>query len=614
MHIRKCTIENFRGITKGEISFGERCLLVGENNVGKTTILEALNLALGPDRTNGPDAIDEHDFNCDNYIAAAEEAPPEIRIEVILDQLSPEIHSRYRGCLELWNEAESRCYTAAEQAELPENAAEHYVLRIGFRGWYDSDEDEFRYETFFCSSAEENERKLLSKADKRRIGFLYLRSLRTATRAASLQRGSLLDILLGLRNARPKVWEEVLKKLREIGNGLETDPAFKNVLTDVETRIQKYLPKRSAEPWKNTLFVSDLTRRELRSVMTYFMENTPGGGHFLPFNHLGSGATNVLVLALLATIAEEKENVIFAMEEPETALPPYTQRRVLNEIIKLSAQTIVTSHSPYVAERFLKHDIQVLAKSADGVVTAASIKDAQGVDPKRLRQDFRIRYAEGLVSNAVLIAEGPSDRSALSEVNRRLADVENTQFMDLDVLGVTIVDAEGKDGIPKVAKFFGGLKLRLFAMSDSVDPTLATAIQNSTEWYLNLPQKSLEKLLADESSHAHRMAFLKAMQNRSDYPRHVALPSNESDEAAWLACFEDVLKQRKGEEYAALFIADLPLSALPPTLVKAVVTVSTRVSDCLIPATDPIVSLLQPAASDLIQPAAAQPLDASTPA
>src|SRR5262249_23009704 len=125
MLIRKCTINNFRGISKADLSFEERCLLVGENNVGKTTILEALNLALGPDRINGPDAIDEHDFNCDNYNIPAEGGePPEIRIEVTLDNLSPEIHSRYRGCLELWNESERRCYTADEQAELPENTPE----------------------------------------------------------------------------------------------------------------------------------------------------------------------------------------------------------------------------------------------------------------------------------------------------------------------------------------------------------------------------------------------------------------------------------------------------------------------------------------------------------
>ena len=38
--------------------------------------------------------------------------------------------------------------------------------------------------------------KLFRKKDKRNCGFLYLRTLRTGSRALSLERGSLLDIIL----------------------------------------------------------------------------------------------------------------------------------------------------------------------------------------------------------------------------------------------------------------------------------------------------------------------------------------------------------------------------------------------------------------------------------
>ena len=53
-------------------------------------------------------------------------------------------------------------------------------------------------------------------------------------------------------------------------------------------------------------------------------------GHSVPFPRLGTGSINLLVFALLTVIAElkEKQSVIFAMEEPEIALPPEKQRRV----------------------------------------------------------------------------------------------------------------------------------------------------------------------------------------------------------------------------------------------------------------------------------------------
>jgi putative ATP-dependent endonuclease of the OLD family len=63
--------------------------------------------------------------------------------------------------------------------------------------------------------------------------------------------------------------------------------------------------------------------------------------------------------------------VIFAMEEPETAIPPYAQKRIVHELRKLSAQSLFTSHSPYVLEEFALDETVVLARSAAGELTQA---------------------------------------------------------------------------------------------------------------------------------------------------------------------------------------------------------------------------------------------------
>lgn len=44
--------------------------MVGTNNVGKSTICEALDLVLGPDRLNRFPPIDEHDFYNGFYLTA----------------------------------------------------------------------------------------------------------------------------------------------------------------------------------------------------------------------------------------------------------------------------------------------------------------------------------------------------------------------------------------------------------------------------------------------------------------------------------------------------------------------------------------------------------------
>ena len=50
MQIADLRIENFRGIRTGHILFGPHTVSIGQNNCGKTTVIEALAVLFGPDR------------------------------------------------------------------------------------------------------------------------------------------------------------------------------------------------------------------------------------------------------------------------------------------------------------------------------------------------------------------------------------------------------------------------------------------------------------------------------------------------------------------------------------------------------------------------------------
>lgn len=50
MQIADLRIENFRGIRTGHILFGPHTVSIGQNNCGKTTVIEALAVLSGPDR------------------------------------------------------------------------------------------------------------------------------------------------------------------------------------------------------------------------------------------------------------------------------------------------------------------------------------------------------------------------------------------------------------------------------------------------------------------------------------------------------------------------------------------------------------------------------------
>ena len=125
-------------------------MLIGDNNIGKSSILEAIDLVLGPERLRRYTPIDEHDFYGGRYLDGAGNPIP-IEIEVIVVGLTVEQKRHFRPHLEFWNEADGSLIEAPPIEVLEEPTVEE-ALRIGFIGGYDPEEDDFRAETFFLCS------------------------------------------------------------------------------------------------------------------------------------------------------------------------------------------------------------------------------------------------------------------------------------------------------------------------------------------------------------------------------------------------------------------------------------------------------------------------------
>lgn len=96
MRIARISIENFRGIKKGELLFPKYVVLAGDNNCGKSTVIEAIDLCLGPERLNRHPVIDEHDFYAGEYLGIGE-SHIEIKVEVVVVDLSEEQQRDFRN-------------------------------------------------------------------------------------------------------------------------------------------------------------------------------------------------------------------------------------------------------------------------------------------------------------------------------------------------------------------------------------------------------------------------------------------------------------------------------------------------------------------------------------
>lgn len=566
MRVIKLKINNFRGIKSADLEFDGHTLLVGGNNVGKSTICDALDLVLGPDRLGRFPPVEEFDFYNAEYLADDGVTPIPLRIAVILVDLSPEVERVCIAHTELWHLSEKRLLDQGE-AELGVSPEVVRCLRLETLAAYNPEEDEFEADTYFSHSPSniDGELATVGKKIKRLFGFLYLRTLRTGSRALSLERGSLLDIILKLQGVRTGLWEKSIKRLRELDPPIDSDAAdLAPVLDSIEKRLAQYIPV-NGNGRATQLFVSQLTREHLRKTMSFFLSMSPDQKP-VPFQEVGTGTLNTLVLALLSFIAEaKKENVIFAMEEPEIALPPHTQRRIANYLLEETTQCFVTSHSPYVIERFDPDQIMILRRSANADLTSTVVSSGTTLKGKMYKRHARRGLAEAMLGPGVIVAEGITEHSALRATADKLENADENCY-PLDLSGITIFPVDGDGSLPNFGSFFKALGLKTYAFYDQkprkpeenqkfID---GFDVQNETAY------TSIELLMVAETPVDRQWEMLDALRESGEQG-NLGIPSARPDDNAIKEHMTKALKSNKGNGYAARLIdlcdvAELPIS------------------------------------------------------
>lgn len=576
MKVRQLTMKNFRSVAEGTLLFSDHTLLLGGNSVGKSTVCEALDLLLGPERLRRTSSVDEHDFHERRYLDG-EGNPIPIELEVVLTDLTDDLVLRYRNHVEYWDEEEEALLGETDQPEDADSATTLPALRIAFRAAYDPEEDEFVAETYFVSPPSEDGDRLtrVSSADKRSFGFIYLRALRTGTRALSLERGSLLDIIIRLQDSdRSKMWESTLHALETLDPPIHEIPQLQSVLHSIDNRIRQFVGLSASEPALG-LFSSALTRESLRRTITLFGASKHSEV-LVPYWRLGSGVVNAMVFSLLTFIGELKHNVIFAMEEPELAIPPHTQRRIVQFMRNSVDQAILTSHSPFIVEQFSPEQVLVLSRSSGKTLSGRRLH-ISGIKAKTFRGGIRRHFAEAMLGRGVLCVEGVSDSDVLVSASQVLErdGVEDHAYTPLDLSGVTIVQCDGDGGLPQHGDFFGGLDLKTYAFHDEPTDGDASSIQEAFDRSWQLEYRGIEKLLAEEIPETVLRRFLESASDRPDYPRGERYQYTDEDDGSTVrkTCFE-VLRKRKGFAYAGSLIEECTAADIPQAIVEVLVAIS----------------------------------------
>jgi putative ATP-dependent endonuclease of OLD family len=205
------------------------------------------------------------------------------------------------------------------------------------------------------------------------------------------------------------------------------------------------------------------------------------------------------------------------MEEPETAIPPYAQKRIVHEVRKLSSQSLFTSHSPYVLEEFHLDEVVVLTRSSEGVLNQARVELPSSIKHKRYRQEFRTRFCEGLLARRILLAEGATEATSMPAVARRLSELDETTYSSFEALGICTIDAGSETQIADLAKLYQSLGKIVYGVCDKQTAESQHTIEAQVTKLFMHDQSDFEKLVLQNTTQAAMERFVGAME----LPQHI---------------------------------------------------------------------------------------------
>lgn len=167
----------------------------------------------------------------------------------------------------------------------------------------------------------------------------------------------------------------------------------------------------------------------------------------VPLNKRGSGVRRLILLSYFRAEAEKKlvtdhnNSIIYAIEEPETAQHPDYQRMIMETLQELSCdnrhQIIITTHTPEIAKMVELQQLIFLYKDENGVpivemqdeVKFQSIISTLGILPYAAEQ-------------CVICVEGENDVNFLLNINKI---PEFNQIIDLESLKIRVIPLQGSN-------------------------------------------------------------------------------------------------------------------------------------------------------------------------
>ena len=449
MKLRHIHIENFRGITNLDLPVGDTTVLIGENNTGKTAVLDALRFALREIRSRRGCAFDSYDFHLPTPTSDPATSPA-ISIRLIFREDAPGD----------WDEQSVARLNRARIAQSDASGRAVVTLKVG--GRFDVLSQEFVQDWEFQNIAGVALTGLSESTMgvfQGEISYYYLAALRDAAKHFDAK-GSFWRPFLKESQLSPERRAEIETKLSEVNQLIvSSHTSFAQVLDKLKD-VRDVITMHGADD----LVSVDAVPGRLFDMLSKAQVNmNTGTGAKVPIGRHGEGTQSLAVLTLFHAFLQtwNKGSPIVALEEPEAHLHPSAVRSPWKLIEKIPGQKIISTHSGDLLSEVPSSSI-VRMHRPTGTLKAARLEDVT-LDPNDLRKfNFHIRRDRGelLFARCWILGEGETEATLIPESARILNK-------DLEQAGIRFVTYQTGISLEPCLKVANGLGIQWIVLADN---------------------------------------------------------------------------------------------------------------------------------------------------
>lgn len=458
-HVR---IKNFRSLENVDVKLGINNILIGQNNVGKSNFLKAIDIAF-----NGSKTLTEDDIFVEKDERLSKDKKATIDIKIVPSNNNKEFSDFWNGIFtENWitvDETNVNYVGIRTIIEYDVLRNDYYIVRKNISEWNES-----------IDSSKADKRQSFNNAMVEYLNSFYMDAKRDIIDDLKDRKSYFGRVTSKIDLEEDKI-QELEGKLNDINqeiiDNIEVIGETKNNLSKISNTLGNEDNSINIEPISRKISDLhkgiDITYRDGESAAFSVSQHGMGTRSWISFLTLGA-YVNYYRNTIKKDDSEADSFVILSLEEPEAHLHPQAQRHIYKQLTDFAGQNIVSTHSSSIlAQTDLESIIQFKKENGKTIVKRFNTDLYQPHELKKIRREVIRTHGELIFSNAIILCEGITEEQALP--------VYFEEFFGIEPLfcGINIAGISGQN-YKTYLKFIKELELKWYIFSDGEPETIKT--------------------------------------------------------------------------------------------------------------------------------------------